>query len=139
MTFGNRSFPESYVTFCARETRIFFLRINFEIQNSAFIRGGSNVTAISAAARLHRHLHRFEIDGTESRGVNLVTIQAIQIRMLAAFVPESARGHAATPTREHSRVRAHACGQRPIEINVRWSRRLQFMTHLAVVRLGRDA
>lgn len=139
MTFGNRAFAECHVAFRAREIRILLLRINFEVQNPAFVRGRSNVTAVSAATGLHRYFPRLEIDGAESRSVNLVTIQTIQIGVFTAFVTKSAGGNAATPTREHRRVRTHARGQRSIEINLRRSWRLQLVTDFATLRLGRDA
>ena len=136
MTFGRRSFSERHVTFSAREIRVLLLRVNFEIQNAALVGRRRNVTAIRAAAGLHRHLHRLEVDCTERRGINLVTIQTIQIRVLATLVPEPAGGNATTPTRKHRRIRAHARGQRRIEINLSRSGRLQLMTNFAALRFG---
>src|SRR5262245_28916661 len=50
MTFGNWSLAKRHVTFCAREIRIFLLRVILEIQNAAFVGCRRNVTAIRTAA-----------------------------------------------------------------------------------------
>lgn len=138
MTLGRRPFPERHVTFGASEIRIFFLRINFKIQSAAIVGCRRNVAAIRAAARLNGHLYRPKIDSAERRGISLVAIQTIQIRMFAAFVTEPTGGNATTPTRDHCRVSAHARGQRRIKINGCGLWWLQLVTDFAVLRLGCD-
>ena len=108
MAFRRLLLAEYHVTFRARKVRILLLRVNFEIQDAAVTGGRGHVATITSAARLHRHFHRLEINRAKCRGINFVTVQAIQIRMLAAFVAEPTSRHPATPTREHGRVRAHA-------------------------------
>jgi hypothetical protein len=68
-----------------------------------------------------------------------MTIQAIQIRVLATFVAKTSRGNATAPARKHRSVGAHGRGERRIEINFRRCGWLQLVANLAVLRLGRDA
>ena len=139
MILRQRILAERHVTLCANEVRIFLSTINLEIQRAAFIHVSRDMTTVRAAARSHGNLDRFWIDGAEACAVNLMTIQAAQIRMLAAFVTKRARGDSSAPTRQHKLVRAHRRRQLRIEINFQLHRRDELMTHFAVLRLRCDS
>ena len=97
MTLGNPFFAKGDVALRTSKRRIFLLLIDLEIQSSTVVGGGSGVTSVRAAARTHRNLECFQIQRIEGRTRHVMTTHAVQIRMLAAFMPESAGGNAAAP------------------------------------------
>src|SRR5205823_4176918 len=68
-----------------------------------------------------------------------MTIQAAQIGMLASFVTKRSRRNSSAPARQHDLVRAHRRRQLRIEINFQLHWADQLVTHLAILRLGRNS
>ena len=114
MTFGNTFFAKSNVALRTNKRRILFLLIDFEIQSSAVICRGRDVTSIGATTRSDRYLHRFRLDRIERRHV--MTAQAIQVRVFAAFMTKRAGRNSLAPSCEDDPV-LDPSSQLWIEIN----------------------
>ena len=86
MVLRHRFLAETYVTLRTLELRIFLAAVELEIQRATIISCGRDVTAVSAAARSHRHPHSFHVKGIEAGASRIVAIQTAQIRVLASFM-----------------------------------------------------
>ena len=139
MIFRNSFFAQRHVTLSANKSGILFLLANFKIQDSAIVGRRRDVTAIGAPTRPDRNLQRFRIDRIECRHV--VTAQAIQVRVLAAFMTKSARRSSPAPSCEDERIRnAHVSSQLWIEIDLQARLRQQeLVANIAVLWLGRNS
>ena len=118
MIFGNAFLAKGDVTLRTNKRWIFLLLIDFKIQSPTVIGCGSDVTSVRAAARPHRNLQRLQIKRIERRTRHVMTTHAVQVRMLSAFMTESAGGNALAPFAEHRRVGdPHRGCQFRLEIN----------------------
>src|SRR5581483_3059286 len=89
--FRNRFAAKRHVALPTDEVGIFLETIDFKIERAAFVGGRSDVTTFCAPARSHGHLHCLRSRGAEGFVINLVTIQATQVGMLAGLVPKRTR------------------------------------------------
>src|SRR5436190_1767490 len=125
-----------HMTFGADKIRILLSCLDFEIQSAPIVKRLSNVTAVSAAARFDCNLHGLRIDGTERRRRDIMTVRTIKIRMHAAFVTKRAGGLTPAPACQHHGVSTHRRCALPIDVREPRPRLHQFVTALAVLRLG---
>ena len=138
MIFGNTLLAKRDVTLRANKRGIFFLLIGLEIQSPTIIGCGSDVTPVRSAARTHRDLQSFRVQGVHRRHV--VTTHAVQIRVLSSFVPESAGGNPAAPFAEDRRIGyPHGGCQLGIKIDLQQLWRCQLMADVAVGWRGRNS
>ena len=139
MIFGNSFLAKSDVTLSANKRGDFLFLIDFKIKRAAIIGRDCDMASIRPAARTHGNLQRPKIQGIEGRARHVVTTHAVQIRMLAALMPERAGGNATTPFAEHCRIGSHRRCQLRIEINFQSLWRCQLVANVAVGRRGRNS
>jgi len=139
MIFGNSFLAKSDVALSAHKRSVFLFLIDLKIKSAAIISRDCDVASIRPAARTHGNPQRLEIQRIEGRTRDVVTTRAIQVRMLATFMAESAGGNAATPFAEHRRVGPHGGCQLRIEINFQRLRRPQLVTDVAIGRRRRNS
>lgn len=116
MILRNSFLAKGDVTLGANKSRILFLFVNLEIQYSALVRRGRNVTTVGASTRPNGNPHGCRIDRIE--GCYFVTTQTIQIGVLATFVTKRAGRNSFAPSRKNEPIRdPHISNQPGIEIN----------------------
>ena len=133
MIFGYTFPAKDDMTLGANGIWILFLLIDLEIQSAAVICRSRDVTSVGATTRPDRNLHSFRIERIERRHV--MTAQAIQVRVLAAFMTKRAGRNSPAPPREDDPVRnPHVSSQLWIEIDFQARLcRQEFMANIAVL------
>ncbi len=139
MIFGNTFLAQNDVALRANKCRILFLLSDLEIQNAAVICCSRDVTSFGATTRPDGNFHRFRIDRIERRYV--MTAQAIQVRVLPAFVTKRAGRNSLAPSCEYDSVcNPHVSSQLWIEIDFQARLcRQELVANIAVLWLGRNS
>jgi len=122
------------MTFYAREFRVLPARVNLEIQNSAVVGRGGDMTHI---ARRDRNFFRRRVERVHCRRV--VTGRAIQIRVTRKLVAKRG-GRIAPPPREHHNLVFYLHRRCRFRVEIRFpQRRGELVTGRAAGRCRQDS